>query len=125
MLTLTHWLPLTVVIQTQPEGTFACAVDNMAAPSSRTPADLAALLLHTRRLIRDASTMPALGAYIHDYHKQLEAVRTQARLVRRSAKKFEQAVGQLNADYCTHDRLPPYYFRLLEAYETVVRRTYA
>lgn len=95
----------------------------MAAPGTRAPSDLVALLLHTRRLVRDASTMPALGVRVPDYLHQLEAVRAHARVVQHAATAFERAMCHLDADYGGHERLPPYFFQLLEAYEGVVQHT--
>jgi len=99
-------------------------VDNMPAPSSRTPAILAALLLHTRRLVRDASTMPALGSYINDFHEQLDDVHSKARALRRAAASFEAAFSTMTAAYTSRNRLPPYYHKLLDAYEAVVQSTF-
>ena len=96
----------------------------MPTPSNRTSPELLALLLQTRRLVRDASTMPALGSYALDFHKQLDAVLMEARALRRASVSFERAISTLTSDYSRRNRLPPYYFKLLEAYGAVVQSTF-
>ena len=83
------------------------------------------LLDSARRLARDAITMPVLGRYVTDYHRQLVELREKGRQLAHAQAAFNEVVRRFAREFGNRCSSPDCYEELLESLAAVTAATYS